>query len=430
MDGVFKSWAVTKGPSLDPNDRRLAVEVEDHPLDYGDFEGTIPKGEYGGGTVMLWDRGFWAPEGNADPDDALRKGELKFTLVGEKLRGGWVLVRMRHDRGRGKRTNWLLIKHRDGYERSNDRESVVDQDRSVASARSMDQIAAGRGRSPVPFMLEGRSRVRPDAIWRSNRSNGEATVAERPPRTKTGPAGLSRKARTSMPEFISPQLCKSVSRPPSGEDWVHEIKLDGYRMQLRIANGEAVMRTRKGLDWTERFKAIADAARSMPDAILDGEVVALDHNGAPDFAALQAALSEDRSRDLIYFVFDLLFAGGQDLRSLALTERKDRLQRLVAAKGKHGELIKFVEHLSEPGDAVLTVRMPPKSRRHHFQASRCTIPIRQNRKLAKSQMPRRPRSRDRRLERRLPEAALARRRGLSWRSSCAHGSRWHRFQRS
>ena len=195
VDGVFKSWAVTKGPSLDPNDRRLAVEVEDHPLDYGDFEGTIPKGEYGGGTVMLWDRGFWAPEGNADPDDALRKGELKFTLVGEKLRGGWVLVRMRHDRERGKRNNWLLIKHRDGYERINEGESVLDEDRSVASGRSMDQITAGRGRSPVPFMLDGRSRARPDAIWRSNRSGGQSPAPETPPKKKTRSARLSHKAQ-------------------------------------------------------------------------------------------------------------------------------------------------------------------------------------------------------------------------------------------
>jgi bifunctional non-homologous end joining protein LigD len=153
VDGVFKSWAVTKGPSLNPSDKRLAVEVEDHPLDYGDFEGTIPKGEYGGGTVMLWDRGFWAPEDNADPDKALREGELKFILAGDKLRGGWVLVRMRHDRERGKRTNWLLIKQRDGYEQVDDGEPILDQDRSVASGRSMDQITAGRGRSPHPLCL-------------------------------------------------------------------------------------------------------------------------------------------------------------------------------------------------------------------------------------------------------------------------------------
>ena len=146
-DGVFKSWAVTKGPSCDPRDKRLAVEVEDHPLDYGDFEGTIPKGEYGGGTVMLWDRGFWMPdEETADVGAALRKGELKFTVAGEKLRGGWVLVRMKsRDGDRGKRNNWLLIKHRDEFACEN-AEALLAEDRSVASGRTMDQIAAGKGR--------------------------------------------------------------------------------------------------------------------------------------------------------------------------------------------------------------------------------------------------------------------------------------------
>src|SRR5689334_15705715 len=151
-DGVFKSWAVTKGPSLNPADKRLAVEVEDHPLDYGDFEGTIPKGEYGGGTVMLWDRGFWMPEGTKDIDAALRKGELKFTLAGEKLRGSFVLVRLKNDRNRGKRNNWLLIKHRDEFASEDD---VAKQDKSVASGRSMEQIDAGKGRGPKPFMAAG-----------------------------------------------------------------------------------------------------------------------------------------------------------------------------------------------------------------------------------------------------------------------------------
>src|SRR3954466_7968909 len=172
VDGVFKSWAVTKGPSLDPSDRRLAVEVEDHPLDYGDFEGTIPQGEYGGGTVMLWDRGFWAPEDGSDPERALQKGELKFTLAGEKLQGSWVIVRMRHDRERSKRKNWLLIKHRDGHERENGA-PVTDQDRSVASGRSMEEIAAGKGRRPEPFMLAGKAAAS-DAVWHSNR-NGKAS---------------------------------------------------------------------------------------------------------------------------------------------------------------------------------------------------------------------------------------------------------------
>ena len=348
VDGVFKSWAVTKGPSLDPRDKRLAVEVEDHPLEYGDFEGTIPKGEYGGGTVMLWDRGFWVPD-EGDANKALRKGELKFTLAGEKLKGTWVLVRMRHDRDGGKRNNWLLIKHRDGYERED--APVTDEDRSVASGRSMDDIEAGKGRGPSSFISGGKAAAKADAVWHSNR--GAAEAAPTPPQPRKGRSRGRGKPPGAAPEFTPPQLCKIVTRPPSGENWVHEIKLDGYRVQMRIADGMAVMRTRKGLDWTHKFQAIADAAGSLPDAVIDGEVVALDHNGAPDFAGLQAALSEGRSRDLIYFVFDLLFEGGDDLRERPLLARKERLKALFTRKGKHSAQIKFVEHLSEAGDAVL-----------------------------------------------------------------------------
>ena len=350
VDGVFKSWAVTKGPSLETGDKRLAVETEDHPLDYGDFEGTIPKDEYGGGTVMLWDRGFWAADG--DPTKALGKGELKFTLVGEKLQGSWVLVRLRYDRERGKRTNWLLIKRHDGYEKEGDVDGILDEDRSVASGRSLDEIAAGKGRSPKPFMLSKTNSFKADAIWHSNRENSP----RKPVTLAPAPTAKPRRARngaTSMPPFIPPQLCKSVSRAPSAQDWLHEIKLDGYRMQLRVEGGEAVMRTRKGLDWTGKFQALADAGAGLPDCIIDGEVVALDHNGAPDFSALQAALSKGRSRDLLYFVFDLLFEGGEDLRALPLTDPKKRLKVLLARKGAHGQHIKYLEHLTEPGDAVL-----------------------------------------------------------------------------
>jgi bifunctional non-homologous end joining protein LigD len=249
LDGVFKSWAVTKGPSLDPKDKRLAVETEDHPLDYGDFEGTIPKGEYGGGTVMLWDRGFWKPEGDAAR--SLRKGELRFTLAGEKLQGNWVLVRLRSDRERGKRTNWLLIKRHDGFERDGDADRVLKEDRSVASGRSMEDIAAGKGRRPRPFMLGKSNGFRPDAIWHSHREQSAGTPA------------------------------------------------------------------------------------------------------APDFAALQAALSEGRSGDLTYFVFDLLHAGSHDLRRLPLSERKARLKAMLDRKGPHSTHIRYVEHLTDPGDAVL-----------------------------------------------------------------------------
>jgi bifunctional non-homologous end joining protein LigD len=352
VNGVFKSWALTKGPSLDPRDRRLAVEVEDHPLDYGDFEGTIPQGEYGGGTVMLWDRGFWATEDGSDPERALRKGELKFMLAGEKLQGSWVIVRMRHDRERSNRNNWLLIKHRDGHEPESGA-PVTDQDQSVASGRGMEEISAGKGRRPKPFMLAGKAAAS-DAVWHSNRdaTASKASFLSAVPKPTTRPAAPP-KWTSKMPQFIAPQLCKRVSRPPLGKDWVHEIKLDGYRMHLRVADGNAVLRTRKGLDWTKDFSAIAEAAAGLDDCILDGEVVALDHNGAPDFSALQAALSEGRSKDLTYFVFDVLHAEGEDLRRLPLTERKKRLQSLLKRSGRGGKLIKFLEHLFEPGDAVL-----------------------------------------------------------------------------
>jgi bifunctional non-homologous end joining protein LigD len=172
LDGVFKSWAVTKGPSPDPHDRRLAVEVEDHPLDYGDFEGTIPKGEYGGGTVMLWDRGYWAPEGAASPEVMLKKGDLKFVVAGEKMQGGWVLVRMK-GRGDEKRDNWLLIKHRDGFEHEGDGDALVKLDRSVGSGRAMDEIAAGKGPGPKAFMRKSRKAAKADDVWHSNRGQRE-----------------------------------------------------------------------------------------------------------------------------------------------------------------------------------------------------------------------------------------------------------------
>src|SRR6202789_759528 len=221
LDGVFKSWAVPRGPSLDPADKRLAVEVEDRPLDYGDFEGTIPKGQYGGGTVQLWDRGYW----DADhPERGFEKGDLKFTLQGEKLGGSWVLVQMRHDRFGGKRTNWLLIKHRDDFAKEGEANDVLDADQSVASGRTMDQIAAGKGKAPKPFMMAKSSRTKADAVWHSNR--GEA--AEARAANKTGgsrPTPTKAKKTDAMPDFVAPQLCVSVDRPPSAEGWCHEIKL-------------------------------------------------------------------------------------------------------------------------------------------------------------------------------------------------------------
>ncbi len=312
--GVFKSWAITKSPSLDPRNKRLAVEVEDHPLDYGDFEGTIAKSEYGGGTVMVWDRGFWMPEGSPDIDEALRNGELKFSLAGSKLKGSWVLVRMKHNRAE-KQNNWLLIKHRDAF--ADDDTDITERDLSIASQRTMADIAVGKGRRPAPFMV--------------------ATAAAEPP--------------SERPLFVAPQLCKTTSRPPKGESWVHEIKFDGYRMQMRVDAGIAVMRTRNGLDWTAKFPSIAKAAAGLSDAIVDGEVVALDASGAPDFAALQAALSASSSHDLVYFAFDLLFDGDTDLRAVPLAKRKQRLKAVIT-KLKPTKLIRYVDHLRGSGEAV------------------------------------------------------------------------------
>jgi bifunctional non-homologous end joining protein LigD len=341
LNGTFRSWAVTRGPSLDPAEKRLAVEVEDHPLDYGDFEGTIPKGQYGGGTVMLWDRGFWEPQG--DVDKMLVKGDLKFSLDGEKLNGSWVLVRMKNDKFKSKRNNWLLIKHRDRFAKEGSGEAILEKDHSVASGRAMTAIEKGNGAKPKPFMRA--KTFKADAIWNSkSRKDGDEPV-----KTKA-----ATKARTvsSLPKFVEPQLCRLVEQPSSGAGWVHEVKFDGYRMQLRVENGKARLFTRKGLDWTAKFSAIAKAAAKLPDCIIDGEICALDHNGAPDFAGLQAALSDGKTEPLIYFAFDLLFAEGEDLRALSLTVRKARLEDFLT-KIKSDVHLRFVEHFSSGGDAVL-----------------------------------------------------------------------------
>lgn len=376
LDGVFRSWAVTRGPSVNPQDKRLAVEVEDHPLDYGDFEGTIPKGQYGGGTVQLWDRGYWQPEGDTSPQEQLEKGELKFSLDGERLHGSWVIVRMRGDRYGGKRTNWLLIKHRDEYAvTGDDAEALLAQDRSVASSRKMADIAAGKGRGPKSFMLDTRKIASADATWNSkghDEASAETTsVKKRASRgnisarampkvrsvsrkTSAKQPGGKQRGVVQVPDFFEPELCKLVERPPSGANWAHEIKLDGYRMQLRVADGIATLKSRKALDWSARFPQIVAAAVEFPDCILDGEVAALDNNGAPDFAALQAALSEGDTGNLIFFVFDLLFADGQDLRRLPLRERKTRLKTFLEEQDQTDQsLLRYVEHFETAGDAVL-----------------------------------------------------------------------------
>jgi bifunctional non-homologous end joining protein LigD len=339
LDGVFKSWAVTRGPSLNPRDRRLAVEVEDHPLDYGDFEGTIPKGQYGGGTVQLWDRGYWAPLPGTSARAALKAGNLKFLLAGSRLNGEWVLVRLARDRERGKRTNWLLIKHRDRYARKSG-DALLKTDRSVASGRRMSQIAAGKRAAAKPFMLAKESRRVTTVPLRRSRAQPRGGV-----RRKSVRAAVP-------PRFVAPQLARLVSRVPSESGWGHEIKFDGYRMQMRVTEGTATLRTRRGLDWTSRFPEIAETGKRLPDSLLDGEIVALDERGVPSFSALQAALVDEDTSGLIFFVFDLLFAGGGDLRRLPLGERKAELAELLKPKALTPRL-RYVEHFETAADAVL-----------------------------------------------------------------------------
>jgi len=360
-DGVFKSWAVTRGPSLDPHDKRLAVEVEDHPLDYGDFEGTIPKDQYGGGTVQLWDRGTWDSD---DPEAGFRKGDLKFTLDGQKLHGSWVLVRMRHDRDGAKRTNWLLIKHRDEFAREGNGESILEDDTSAASGRTMEQIAAGKGPAPKPFMTAKSRRMNADAVWQSNRGAAADARAKWTSVAVSNAAPVKAVKVAAMPDFVSPELCTPVDRPPSGMGWYHEIKFDGYRVQLRVENGTATLKTRKGLNWTDQFKAIAGEGNELPDVLIDGEIVARDDKGVPNFSMLQAAIADGKTDELIFFAFDLLFADGMDLRRLPLRERKERLKRILEqrkgrgkdkgkARGKdNGKRILFVAHFDADGEEV------------------------------------------------------------------------------
>jgi bifunctional non-homologous end joining protein LigD len=354
-NGVLKSWAVTKGPSYFPGHKRLAVHVEDHPLEYGDFEGTIPKGQYGGGTVMVWDTGTWTPLGDAER--GLREGHLKFELNGKKLKGSWALVRMHGRADRSGRDNWLLIKEKDEFSREESDEEIVEEaPDSAVTGKSIDEIAGSNGR-----------------VWNSNREssakgeNGAANPSPSKPRTRSHRAELGKirsavkdLPRESFPGFIPPQLAQSADTPPDGQDWVHEIKLDGYRIQIHIRQknqGKKVRQvrllTRKGLDWTDRMPKIAGAASELEvtGAILDGEAVVLDQEGVSNFAALQAAFQEETRSEITYFAFDLLHLDGHNLRGLALAERKELLAGLIASLDKSAP-IRYSEHLQSDGKEV------------------------------------------------------------------------------
>jgi bifunctional non-homologous end joining protein LigD len=349
LDGVMKSWAVTRGPSLVPGEKRLAVHVEDHPIEYNSFEGTIPPGEYGGGTVMIWDRGQWYPEGDAHKGYA--KGHLDFALQGEKLSGRWHLVRMAKRRGETKEP-WLLIKARDEAARGPGDPDILEQEPlSAVTGRSMDEIAAGKGGK---------------RIWHSNRDVAEnvkagasdAHAPVRRSRVATPDEALDRVAKmpgrkAPLPDFVPPSLALLRDEPPGGAGWVHEIKFDGYRTQARLDRGKVRLLTRKGLDWTERFPNVAAAVAALPAraALLDGEIVVEDARGVASFSALQTALKENAQDAFVYYVFDLLYLDGRDLSGLPLTERKAALERLVG-KSQSGT-IRLSEHLADAGKTVL-----------------------------------------------------------------------------
>ncbi len=404
LDGVLLSWAVPRGPSLDPGQRRLAVRVEDHPLEYGNFEGVIPQGEYGGGTVMLWDRGEWEPEG--DPREGLRQGKLHFRLKGDKLSGGWILARMGGKRA--KVDEWLLMKTRD--EQADSRLDIeAARPESAASGRTLAEIAASADRvwsgaservtgtvSPRALQTPARAgnagqvvtvgTLDGDVRARIAEDSGPAppmsprSVAVRPPSPPaqgTAPSSLTLEQKNTaevpptqdipdfaampgarpapLPEQVLPQLAMLVDAPPAGEQWLHEIKFDGYRLLLVIDNGKARLMTRGGQDWTHRFPGLARAAMGLPlqRAVLDGEAVVLDEHGRPDFQALQNALKGLNGGTLAMYLFDMPHAEGQDLSGCALIERKEALRAVLGAAVQAPSPLRFSDHIVGKGALVL-----------------------------------------------------------------------------
>jgi bifunctional non-homologous end joining protein LigD len=346
LDGVLKSWAVTKGPSLSPADKRLAVRTEDHPLDYAEFEGRIPEGEYGAGSVIVWDRGVWSTEG--DPHQQLAKGHLVVDLNGRKLKGRWHLVHMKGRDDRGKE-NWLLIKADDEYAVAPGKTDLLDaKPRSVKTGRTIEDVAASEVKIKPKRGREA-GRAKPLVAGTSTETRARRKAAE--PGRKRG-AGKGGK-RAPLPDFIEPQLATLASKPPSGKSWVHEVKFDGYRLLARIDGGHVKLKTRSGLDWTAKFPTLKKALEALPvvTALLDGEVVVETERGTSDFAGLQADLSEGRSDRFQYYVFDLLYLDGVDLTGATLVDRKRALADLLS--GYEGGVLKYSEHFGERGDTML-----------------------------------------------------------------------------
>lgn len=346
LDGVMKSWAVTRGPSLVPGEKRLAVQVEDHPIEYNKFEGTIPKGEYGGGTVMIWDRGSWQPEG--DPHKGLAKGHLNFSLDGQKLHGSWHLVRMSRKRGE-KRDNWLLIKaHDDAERRASDKDILEEEPLSAATGRTMDEIARGK------------------SVWHSNRKKNKAPQPK-PVTSRTGKiralrskAAVKRSKASAprgndvLPDFVPPCLATLSERAPASKNWIHEIKFDGYRLQARLDHRHVTLKTRRGLDWTSKFSNVAAAIARLPaqTALIDGELVSEDESGVSSFSLLQQDIKSRRHDRMRFYAFDLLHLNGVDLRGKPLEQRKQALAELLKDVPADGP-VRLSESIDEPGPTLI-----------------------------------------------------------------------------
>ena len=366
--GVLKSWAVAKGPSYVTKDKRLAVQVEDHPIEYGGFEGVIPKGQYGGGTVLLWDEGTWEPQpGHEDVDAGLRDGSLKFVLHGIKMKGKWALIRMGGRAANESKPNWLLIKEHDEFERTEKDFAITEEaTESVVTGRGLEEIA--KDGDHVWNSKESASQSDPDTrkpSVGSKRSSVESST--KASRKSVSKAGLKKQSggvvagddlgaypSEKMPEFVPPQLATQAVEATDADGWIHELKLDGYRIQALHDGTQVRLKTRTGLDWTHRMKEIAADVAVLPlrQAVLDGEVVALDETGLSSFAYLQASFQEGAKHPLTYMVFDLLHLDGHNLRQAPLVERKGLLQGLLDSSPGHApERVRLSEHIEEIGRA-------------------------------------------------------------------------------
>ncbi|MDQ2832694.1 MAG: DNA ligase D, partial [Acidobacteriota bacterium] len=378
-NGVLKSWAVAKGPSYYTGDRRLAVQVEDHPIEYGGFEGIIPQGEYGGGTVMVWDQGTWEPQpGHTDVEEGLRKGSLKFIMHGTKIKGRWTLVRMGGKAANERKPNWLLIKEHDEFERGSEDPCItVEAPNSVVTGRSLEQIAHSED-----HVWNSKQTAKGNAWYRQDAKTAGAEEAQAGARGGAKKAGSSKPASKGkasgslkgvgvgakvvdrnieesvheaptekIPDFIAPELALLSSTPPGGDGWLHELKLDGYRVQARKDGDRVQLLTRTGLDWTHRMTTIADEVRALrvKQALLDGEVVVLAEDGTTSFADLQAAFQEGVKKPLTYFIFDLLHCEGHNLRVWPLSKRKEVLGSVLK---EPGEFLRYSEHLETSGEAM------------------------------------------------------------------------------